>query len=308
MQSAVDLATTFGAVVLAAAGNDGNDLATEDVIPCELDRVICVGSVDGMGQNVFNYGESVDIWAPTNVYSTVTPDSASTDNNDVGADELYRFGGTSASTPFVAGIVGLMKALDPSLHWDRVQDILQQTANDSSDERVAGYVDAYRAVQAVRENLAPSVVITRPSEGDTISYRANSFRADASDPENDNPESGMVTWSSDIDGVLCVVEGFYFASLANQCNPVLSLGTHVITANATDLHGASMQDAVTVEAINHPPTIHETQFPPGTSFFSNQTVTLRALANDVDEGPPFAQDRLSWSSDLDGVLGLGLVN
>lgn len=306
MQNAIDLATSYGAVVLAAAGNEGNDLATTYMIPCELERVICVGSVDGATMNVFNYGGGVDIWAPTNVYSTVSPQTAMLDNNDVGVDELYTFGGTSASTPFVAGIVALMKALDPGIRWQRVQNILQQTANVSSDPLVTrGYVDAYRAVQAVRENIAPSVAITSPGASDIISYRPFSFRADASDAENNDAYSGVITWSSDRDGELCTVNGFYFAALANYCNPELSLGTHVITVIATDIHGATMQDTVTVEVVNHSPTIQVTQFAPGSSFFSNQIISLGAYANDEDEGPPFDQTSLEWFSDLDGFLGLG---
>ncbi len=307
LQNAVDLATTFGAVVVAAAGNDGIDVATTDVIPCTLARVICVGGINESKENVFNYGAAVDIWAPSFIFSTVTPASAARDANDIGVDELDRFDGTSASTPFVAGIVGLMKALDPDIRWDRVQSILQQTANPSNDSRVpVGYVDAYRAVQAVRDNQEPSIAIVRPIAGSDISYRpAGSFRAEASDPENDNPNSGVVVWTSSVDGELCTVNGFYFASLANQCNPVLSLGNHVFTANAVDAHGASMQDVVTVAVVNHPPTIQVTQFAPGTSFFSNQTIILSAYANDVDEGPPFNQGRLTWSSSLDGPLGLG---
>jgi hypothetical protein len=61
MQREIDLAITYGAIVVASAGNDRIDLATDDIIPCELDRVICVGSVDGSSNNVFNFGDGVDI-------------------------------------------------------------------------------------------------------------------------------------------------------------------------------------------------------------------------------------------------------
>ncbi len=307
LQAEVDFAVTGGAVVLAAAGNDRVDIATDDFVPCELARVICVGSVDAAGQNVFNYGTGVDIWAPTNVYSTVSPATSAADANNIGVDELYRFGGTSASTPFVAGVVGLMKAIDPNIKWDRVQDILQQTANPSTDPRVTfGYLDAHRAVVAVADNnAAPTITITNPTANEELSYRARSFTAEAIDPGHDNPEAGVVVWSSDIDGELCRVQGFYYAGLATRCSPLLSLGTHVITATAIDPHGAASQDVVTVQAINHAPTVDVTAFPAGSSFFANQTIRLGALANDVDEGSPFDQTRLIWSSNLDGELGDG---
>ena len=307
MQADVDFAVTGGAVVLAAAGDDKVDIATDDFIPCELARVICVGSVDANGQNIFNYGNGVDIWAPTNVFSTVSPASAAADTNTTGSDEQYQFGGTSASTPFVAGGVGLMKALDPNIHWDRVQDILQQTSTPSTDSRVPfGYIDAYRAVLAVNNsNEAPTVDISGPTNNAELSYRAPSFTATAMDPGHDDPEIGTVVWSSDVGGELCQVQGFYYAGLANQCNPVLNIGTHVITATAIDPHEASSQDTVTVQVVNHPPTVRVTAFASGTSFFTNQTIRLGALANDIDEGSPFDQERFAWASNLDGALGSG---
>lgn len=304
MQREIDLAITYGAIVVASAGNDRIDLATDDIIPCELDRVICVGSVDGSSNNVFNFGDGVDIWAPTGIFSTVTPASSDSDSNDTGSDEISMFGGTSASAPFVAGIIALMKALKPDLTWGEAQNILQQTANTSSDILVRhGYVDAYRAVQAVRDNPTPNVVITHPDDGNIISYRPSSFRANANDPDTDEPTSGVVTWTSNRDGQLCVVDGLFFASLPNHCNPELTIGTHVITAVATDHHGASSQDTIIIEAINHAPTIQVAQFPSGSSLFSNQTITLSAFVNDVDEN--FDQNRLRWSSNFDGFLGLG---
>jgi hypothetical protein len=297
MQSAVDLATTLGAVVLASAGNEGEDVAGKEKVPCKLERVICVGSVNGRGMNVFNFGAAVDIWAPTGLFSTVTPDSA---------PDLDRFGGTSASTPFVAGIVALMKALDPDLRWNEVQAILQDTANPSADPRVThGYVDAYRAVRAVRDHAPPTLAVLSPAEGDTLSYRGRSFRAEAADPESDDPETGRVAWASDRDGALCEVSGFHFAALSGRCRSDLTPGPHVLTVVATDRHEGSATATLRVEAVNSAPTIEIGTITPGTDVFSHQEVTLFALANDVDEGPPFAQDRLRWTSSLDGDLGTG---
>jgi subtilisin family serine protease len=105
----------------------------------------------------------VDIWAPTRMLSTTTPDSIAADNNvdNFGTDELYSFGGTSASTPFIAGTIGLMKTANPNLSYEQVLSILQSTANSSPDPLVAkGYVDVYRAVRGLIVNQPPVVKIT----------------------------------------------------------------------------------------------------------------------------------------------------
>jgi hypothetical protein len=57
------------------------------------------------------------------------------------------FGGTSAATPFVAGIAAMMKAINPNLSGDEVSTLLQNTAHVGSAP-VTRYADAYQAVRA----------------------------------------------------------------------------------------------------------------------------------------------------------------
>jgi subtilisin family serine protease len=60
------------------------------------------------------------------------------------------FGGTSASTPFIAGIAAALKAYNPSLTSAQVNEILRRTAwTDSPDRNVSHYVNAYRALREV---------------------------------------------------------------------------------------------------------------------------------------------------------------
>lgn len=306
LQNAVWLANTYGAVVLAAAGNDGVDLATKQVYPCELDGVICVGSVNQAKNNVYNFGPTVDIWAPTSVYSTVSPLSAMTDADTVGADELYLFGGTSASTPFVAGIVAMMKALNPGMYWDQVQSILQSTANPSPDARVSkGYVDAFRAVKALGTDSPPTIQITYPANGATVSYDPLNFRAAANDPDTSDPNAGIVEMFSNQQGLLCTVNGFYYADVSGCDVPFLNLGTHVITAVATDIFGDTASDMITINVVNSAPTADIGSPAEGATFYSNQQVTFSAYVNDVDENPPFPDTQVAWSSNIDGMLGTG---
>jgi subtilisin family serine protease len=56
------------------------------------------------------------------------------------------FGGTSASAPFVAGVVAMMKAVNPDLNGDDVARILRETARPGVAP-VTRMLDAYAAVR-----------------------------------------------------------------------------------------------------------------------------------------------------------------
>ena len=303
---AVNMAMAWGATVVAAAGNDGIDTASDDIIPCQLPHVACVGSVDSAGNNVFNYGNDVDIWAPTSIFSTVTPASFAQDANDVGPDEVAMFGGTSASTPFVAGVIALMKALEPGLapglFPPKVQEILQATVHRSTDPKVrTGWVDAFRAVQRVRPNQPPFVQFRGASA--TVPWTGVSLEAEVTDPELTPETEGRwpvrVAFSSDRDGALCME-----SSSPHRCwSGPLSLGEHRITATATDAFGASGSASRMITAINRPPAPRIREPLPSGTYYSQQPVTLAATVPDPDESiPPGA---VWWSSDRDGLLGSG---
>jgi hypothetical protein len=296
MWDAVQLANTRGVVVVAAAGNEVIDVATDVIIPCETENVICVGSIDKDGNNVFNYGSGVDIWAPTNIYSTVTPDRV----GNTGRDAVCCFRGTSASTPFVAGVVALMKALDPTIRWNEVQTILQETANTSDDPRVTpGYIDAFRAVERVKPNAPPTVNITLPRDGANLSWgRKINFLAEVVDPESPGDFNGEVTFFSDLDGNLCT------SPCTFENAPQLSIGTHVVTALATDPFGATGNASITINVVNNDPLATIAYPPDGSSFNSSQAINLRGSVSDPDEEIP--ETNVVWTSNLiNNPLGTG---
>ena len=176
LKAYVGSARNVGSIVVSSAGNDGNDISGDDIYPCELSGSICVGAI-GQNGNAYtnpnwwssNWGNPVDIWAPTLTRSTVTRDSAATDGDGVGIDELDHFPGTSASAPFVSGVVAMMKMLNKNLYWSQVEQILANTANTSNDPKVsAGYIDAFAAVEAAKHNKPPVVKITGPTPGSTV--------------------------------------------------------------------------------------------------------------------------------------------
>lgn len=133
-------------VFLAAAGNGrgmpavGYDVGSPSYVhPCIEDHVICVGALaDNTTTKIgySNFGSRVNIFAPTNIPVMSYPDSFDAMGNPLpiaqaSGPEMAQptFGGTSASTPFVAGIVAMMKSLNPELTGAEVAQILAETAS-----------------------------------------------------------------------------------------------------------------------------------------------------------------------------------
>lgn len=151
-------------VFLAAAGNGaagiGYDVGDPSFFrPCIDTNVICVGALDDDATTKIgysNFGAEVDIFAPTNNRVMSYPDSLDGAGmplaNAFGPEVPQTFGGTSSATPFVAGVVAMMKAIDPSLSNEDVRRILHDTAHHGT-EPVARYLDAYAAVRMAAENV-----------------------------------------------------------------------------------------------------------------------------------------------------------
>lgn len=156
-QSATKKARDAGVIVVACSGNDRKNLDQKGLtfLPCEAEGVLGVGaiywdsklSVKESSSIGSNYGSNVDIWAPGNLMNaTPNPDKSGVDYGD--------FGGTSAASPYIAGIVAMMKAIKPSISFAEVQTVLQSTAHKSTDPLVAnGYVNAYAAIKQVADSV-----------------------------------------------------------------------------------------------------------------------------------------------------------
>ena len=113
-----------GAILVVAAGNDNQD--TSKIAPANCGGSIVVGSTNQKGQrsDFSNYGKIVDVSAPGDgIMSTV--DLGTTVSTGAGYTE---YDGTSMAAPQVAGIIALMKSVDPSLTADRAKQVLKQSA------------------------------------------------------------------------------------------------------------------------------------------------------------------------------------
>ncbi len=137
LRDAVAYAGTKGALVVAAAGNQGS--ATPHY-PAAIPAVLAVGGVDPKGARYSwsNYGPSwVDVTAPG-------CNPAQQLNGVIG-----QYCGTSSATPFVAGVAGLLAATEPAPSAAVVRAALLGGA-------VKGRVDALGALNKL------------PTAGDTI--------------------------------------------------------------------------------------------------------------------------------------------
>ena len=119
LDAAIDYAMDRGAVIVAAAGNDQ---AAALAWPAADPRVISVGAVDAIAQQVMfsNSGAQLQLTAPGYGVQTAWLD---------GARALVD--GTSASAPLVAGAIAAVMSQNPGLTAQAAAQIVTQTASDA---------------------------------------------------------------------------------------------------------------------------------------------------------------------------------
>ena len=165
-----------------------------------------------------------------------------------------------------------------------------------------GFMRAYGQGFAALIIRYPIVEWAQPANDGTMSYKVGApLTVDVTSPVDGSFE-GDVVFHSDRDGILCADED---ASGRYSCGTTgLSLGTHILTAVATDLTSGIGNASITVDVINSAPVVALSQPSADGSYFDHQPIQLSAAISDLDE-LPFPDNQVSWSSDRDGELGMG---
>ncbi|MFK7776227.1 MAG: S8 family serine peptidase [Saprospiraceae bacterium] len=126
---AVNYCNRQGAIVIAAAGNSNMDASKYS--PANAPGIITVSAIDtNLHRAHFsNYVQNVPfgIAAPgVNIYSTFPKNQYKT------------FNGTSMACPYVAGLVGLMKSINPDIKTQEVYEILDKTGRNTKNTKQTG--------------------------------------------------------------------------------------------------------------------------------------------------------------------------
>ena len=162
------------------------------------------------------------------------------------------------------------------------------------DDDLAGVQAFYGSTTA---NTAPSVTISSPSNGASVAQgTATTFNGSATDTQDGNLTTSL-SWTSSLDGAIGTGSGF---------SKALSVGTHTITANATDKGGmsGSKQLSMTVTSTtNTAPSVTISTPSNGASVPQGTTTTFAGSATDTQDGN--LTTSLSWTSSLDGSIGTG---
>ncbi|MHB2155074.1 S8 family serine peptidase [Calditrichota bacterium GD2] len=173
----------YGAIVVAAAGNDGHNNDDNPQYPSDYDNAVCVASVriDDKKAYYSNFGTVVDISAPGGEGSSYATAILSTIHANAGSYASWQ--GTSMASPVVAGALALLKAWFPNDSRDQLLQRLYNAADPIDDVNPSyrgllgrGRVNVFNAI--AREIL-PSISLKSfqfetsggqtPAPGDTLS-------------------------------------------------------------------------------------------------------------------------------------------
>ena len=262
-----------GGLVFAAGGNTGQFENYTD-----NPYIISVSGTTSDDKSWGSYGPYIDLSAPCSaIYTTIK------------GGGYGNVGGTSFSAPIAAGVAALIFSVNPSLTPSHVEQILEATAVDLGDPGYDiyfgwGRVDAYAALKMASgvsppppDTNPPSVKITCPSDGDTVSG-AITVKVDASD------DSGVSKVELYKNGVLFAVDSeapyeFYWDTTADPD------GLYVLAAKAYDVAGnCGESSSVSVDVVNakvsdnNPPSVSIVQPLNGSTV--SKTIDVVASASD----------------------------
>lgn len=176
LRNAIAQAVSAGSIVVAAAGNDAS---SQDFYPAAHPDVVGVSSVnERKGRSGFsNFGNYVDVAAPGGTHYTSAYYDGFQDAilSTVYANEYSELAGTSMAAPHVAGVVALMREIDPDLSNAEFHTLLEtgqitesidlENVSESRERQYfgAGLINASMAVTAAGGEI-PDTLIVSPGE------------------------------------------------------------------------------------------------------------------------------------------------
>ncbi len=140
-------AESKGIILVAAAGNDGDDIDKDPYYPAAygLNNIISVAAAahDGSLIRESNYGTSVDIAAPgLDIFSSMP------------GNKYGLLSGTSQAAAFVSGAVALIKANSPALSADDIKSVIINSAshNEKLQDKVrsSGVLNVASALSSIQ--------------------------------------------------------------------------------------------------------------------------------------------------------------
>ncbi|MFZ9938644.1 MAG: S8 family peptidase, partial [Luteolibacter sp.] len=156
LEQAIAYASERGALIFAAAGNNGID---QVYYPAAYDSVIAVGAVDAAGNHLAfsNTGSQIDISAPGYAINAAWP-----------GDQAARVSGTSFSTPIVVGAMAAVMTeagagnLTPAQAWQLVSAYLNDAGSAGQDVLYgAGMPDIGRVLAAKTTGIFDAAVASQ---------------------------------------------------------------------------------------------------------------------------------------------------
>jgi PKD repeat protein len=254
-QNIISYASGEGIVLIAAAGNDN---VSSIFYPAGYSEVIAVASTTfGDSKSSFsNYGSWIDISAPGSaIYSTIPGNSYGTKQ------------GTSMASPQVAGLVGLMLSLNPSLTPADIESCILSTADNIDTQNPsyvgelgAGRINAQAAMNCILATLnwAPEANF----QGDVLNILEGQ-NVNFTDLSIYNPTSWSWTFN-----------GGTPATFNGQNPPAITYntaGTYEVSLTATNANGADTETKsayITVNALTGCDTISNTEETDGITIVS----------------------------------------
>ncbi len=305
LRQAISNSVAQGVVFVVAAGNDSRDVyggdgvqnTADDSIPAAYPEVMTVSALydlDGVassedalasfsnfsrsvvaGNPVTSPGAAIDLAAPgVNIASTYLNGGYATMSGTsmasphaAGAAALYIAAHSRATN--AAGVYAIRQAL---INLAQPQSAWGSANTQDPDGNHEGLV--YVASIALPYNVPPTVIITTPGTGSTLSSgSAATFTGAATDPETGDC-TARLTWTSSIDGQI---------GTGGSISKALSVGTHTVTASVTDPSGKTGKASITISVVSAPPptkTLSVSVATDKSSYVSGNRVNFTATVTD----------------------------